>query len=315
MDDMRNSQTDLSTGIKSSVSSFRKIKQSPGQIAFTTINYAFFVLLSLMMLYPFWHQVMMSLSGVHAAAAGGIFLWPKDFTLSTYQSVLKNRGILSGFRVSLVVTGTATVIGTLITTMIAYPLSKIKLRGNAVFMFLVVFTMLFNGGMIPNYMLIRSLGLLDNLWALILPNLVGAFNIIIMRSFFAGLPASLEESAKIDGANDLYILFGIIVPLSMATIATIALFTAVGYWNDYFSTILYITSKSKWSMQAELRNLLMNTTQAMRDSGVEVTSNIEITENTVRAASIVVTTTPILIIYPFLQRFFVKGVMVGSIKG
>ena len=315
MSDMNSTNTDFSTEIKSSVGSFKKIKQSPGEMIFTICNYVFFAILSLMMVYPFWHQLMLSLSGVHAAAAGGMFLWPKDFTLVTYQNVLRNKGILSGFRVSTIVTLTATCIGVFLTTMMAYPLSKTKLRGNAVFMFFIVFTMLFNGGMIPNYLLIKQLGLLDNLWALILPNLVGAFNIIIMRSFFAGLPASLEESAKIDGANDMFILFRIIVPLSMATIATIALFTAVGYWNDYFSTILYITSKSKWAMQAELRNLIVNTAQALSESGVSVTSNMDITENTVKAASIIVTTTPILVIYPFLQRYFVKGVMIGSIKG
>jgi len=179
-----------------------------------------------------------------------------------------------------------------------------------------VFTMLFNGGMIPTYMLVKSLGMIDTLFALILPNLIGAFNIIIMRSFFAALPASLEESAKIDGANDILIFFKIIFPLSMATIATIALFTAVGYWNDFFSTVMYITtSKNKWSMQAELRFLIMNTSQAMRDIGVEVTTVTDMNESTVRAASIVVTTFPILVVYPFLQRYFVKGVMIGSIKG
>jgi putative aldouronate transport system permease protein len=308
-------RTDFNTEIKTSVSSFKKIKQSRAEKIFNIGNYALFTLLSLMMLYPFWHQLMMSLSNVHAAAAGGVFLWPKNFSLSTYQTVLRSRSILSGFRVSAIVTVCGTLTGTLITAMLAYPLSKIHLRGNAFFMFVIVFTMLFNGGMIPNYMLIRDLKMQDTLFALILPNLAGAFNIIIMRSFFASLPSSLEESAKIDGANDVLVFFRIIAPLSMATVATIALFTAVMYWNDFFSTVLYITTKSKWSMQAELRNLLMNTSQAMRDSGVEVTTSLTISENTVKAASIIVTTTPILIVYPFLQKYFVKGVMIGSIKG
>lgn len=306
---------EFSTDVKTTISAHKKIKLSIGGTIFTICNYSFFALLSLLMLYPFWNQMMMSFSGVHAAAAGGTFLWPKDFTLSTYQNVLKSRSILSGFRVSLLVTISGTLLGTLLTAMLAYPLSKVKLRGNGVFMFLIVFTMLFNGGMIPSYMLIKNLNLLDTLLALILPNLMGAYNIIVMRSFFASLPPSLEESAKIDGANDVLILFRIIVPLSMATVATIALFTAVMYWNDFFSTILYITSKTKWSMQAELRNLIMNTSQAMRDSGVEVTTSMSISENTVKAASIVVTTMPILIVYPFLQRYFIKGVMIGSIKG
>ena len=313
MDD--NLRTDFSAEIKSTISSFRKIRQSPSEKIFNVGNYILFTFLALMMLYPFWHELMMSLSSIHSAAAGGVFLWPKNFTLGTYQSVLRSRGIINGFRVSAIVTISGTLLGTMITAMMAYPLSKLHLRGNALLMFLIVFTMLFNGGMIPTYMLIRDLKLLDSLFALILPNLAGAFNIIIMRSFFASLPSSLEESAKIDGANDAMIFFRIIIPLSMATVATIALFTAVMYWNDFFSTVLYITTKTKWSMQAELRNLLMNTAQAMRDSGVEVTSSLTISENTVKAASIIVTTTPILVVYPFLQRYFVKGVMIGSIKG
>ena len=312
---MEGTRTDLNTDIKAVISAHKQIKQSPAEKIFTVSNYIFFALLALLMLYPFWYQLMMSLSSANAAAAGGIFLWPKDFSLSTYQSVLRNRAILSGFRVSVIVTVSGTLLGTLISAMLAYPLSKLHLRGNAVFMFLIVFTMLFNGGMIPTYMLVRDLKMIDTFYALILPNLAGAFNIIIMRSFFASLPSSLEESAKIDGANDLYIFFKIIIPLSMATVATIALFTAVMYWNDFFSTVLYIRSKNLWSMQAELRNLIMNTSQAMRDSGVEVTTSMTLTENSVRAASIIVTTTPILLVYPFLQRYFVKGVMIGSIKG
>ena len=313
---MSNLQTDFSVDLKSSGKSQVKSTQSPGEIVFNVINYTFFAILSLIMLYPFWHQVMMAFSSSSMAAAGGSFLWPKDFTVSTMQRVITSQSIQSGFRVSLFVTVSGTLLGTLITAMIAYPLSKLTLRGNGIFMFLIVFTMLFNGGMIPTYLLVRSLKLIDTLGALILPNVVGAFNIIIMRSFFAALPPSLEESAKIDGANDIMVFFRIILPLSMATIATIALFTAVMYWNDFFSTVIYITtSRNKWSMQAELRFLIMNTSQAMRDIGVEVTTAENINENSVRAASIVVTTVPILVVYPFLQRYFVKGVMIGSIKG
>lgn len=305
----------FSTELKSIVGSHKKIKQSVGGRVFNACNYTLFILLSILMLYPFWNQIMMSLSSANMAAAGGTFLWPKQFTVYTYQNVLKSKNIISGFRVSAIVTIAGTILGTSFTAMMAYPLSKLKLRGNAVLMFLIVFTMLFNGGMIPGYMLIKSLNMLDSLPALILPSLVGAYNVIIMRTFYASIPPSLEESAKIDGANDLMIFFRLIVPLSMATIATIALFTAVMYWNDYFSTILYITSKNKWSMQAELRNILLNTAQALRDSGVEVTNSVVINENTVKAVSVVITTLPILILYPFLQKYFVKGVMIGSIKG
>ena len=289
--------------------------QPGGSRTFQIINYAFFALLAVIMVYPFWHVTMLSLSDTRLASSGGIFLWPRGTTLSTYRSVLRNKDIINGFGVSTIVTLGGTFFGTLITALTAYPLSKSKLRGGALMMFLVLFTMLFDAGMVPFYLLLKDLKMLNTLFALIVPGLVSAYNVIIMRSFFASLPASLEESAKIDGANDAYIFFRIILPLSMATVATIALFMAVGYWNDYMSTVIYINDRAKWSLQANLRNLLTNTSKAMREAGVEVNNSMTTSEETVKAASIVVSTVPILIVYPFLQRYFVKGIMVGSIKG
>ena len=292
-----------------------KNTQIGGSGAFRVFNYTFFALLAVLMVYPFWHVIMLSLSNTRLASSGGIFLWPRGATLSTYRSVLRNKDIISGFGVSTIVTVGGTVAGTLITALTAYPLSKAKLRGGPLMMFLVLFTMLFNAGMVPYYLLLKDLKMLNTLYALIVPSLVSAYNVIIMRSFFASLPASLEESAKIDGANDAYIFFRIILPLSMATVATIALFTAVGYWNDYLSTVIYINDRAKWSLQANLRNLLTNTSKAMRESGIEVNTSMTTSEETIKAASIVVSTVPILVVYPFLQRYFVKGVMVGAIKG
>lgn len=194
------------------------------------------------MLYPFWHEIMLSFSSLEASMKGGIFLWPKGFNLDTYKSVFKNPNIYTGFRTTIIVTIAGTALGTLLTAMTAYPLSKSRLRGGKVLMTLVLFTMIFSAGMIPSFLLIQNIGLMDNILALILPGLVSAYNCIIMKSFFLSIPESLEESARIDGATDLRIFFSIILPLSKATIATIALFTAVGYWNDYFSTVLYIRS-------------------------------------------------------------------------
>ena len=240
-----------------------KIKTSTGEKIFTVFNYAFFTLLCLIMLYPFWHEIMLSFSSLEASMKGGIFLWPKGFNLDTYKSVFKNPNIYTGFRTTIIVTIAGTVLGTLLTAMTAYPLSKSRLRGGKVLMTLVLFTMIFSAGMIPSFLLIQTIGLMDNILALILPGLVSAYNCIIMKSFFLSIPESLEESARIDGATDLRIFFSIILPLSKATIATIALFTAVGYWNDYFSTVLYIRSVDKWALQAVLRNMLTNTQQAM----------------------------------------------------
>ena len=292
-----------------------RIQSSPGERVFTVFNYIFFTVLCLLMLYPFWHVMMLSFSSMAQALKGGIFLWPRGFNLDTYRSVFKNPDIYTGFSTTLFVTAVGTVLGTLLTAMTAYPLSKSRLRGGKVLMLLVLFTMIFNAGMIPNYLLIRNLNLYDSRWALILPLLLSAYNCIIMKTFFLSIPDSLEESARIDGANDIRIFFSIIIPLSKATIASIALFTAVMYWNDYFSTVLYIKETDKWSLQAVLRNMLTNTQQAMQSAGVNVRAQTNTNAETIKAASIVVATVPILVVYPFAQKYFVKGVMIGGVKG
>ena len=292
-----------------------RIQSSPGERVFTVFNYIFFTVLCLLMLYPFWHVMMLSFSSMAQALKGGIFLWPRGFNLDTYRSVFKNPDIYTGFSTTLFVTAVGTVLGTLLTAMTAYPLSKSRLRGGKVLMLLILFTMIFNAGMIPNYLLIRNLNLYDSRWALILPLLLSAYNCIIMKTFFLSIPDSLEESARIDGANDIRIFFSIIIPLSKATIASIALFTAVMYWNDYFSTVLYIKETDKWSLQAVLRNMLTNTQQAMQSAGVNVRAQTNTNAETIKAASIVVATVPILVVYPFAQKYFVKGVMIGGVKG
>ncbi len=292
-----------------------KIKKSAGERAFDVFNYAFFIILSLILLYPFWHVLMLSFSSLEASVRGGIFLYPKGFNLDTYGSVFANPMIGSGFFNTVLVTLIGTAVGTLLTAFTAYPLSKGRLRGSKVMMLLVLFTMLFYGGMIPSYILVRDLNLLDNRLALILPGLVSAYNVIIMKSFFLSIPESFEESAHIDGANDARIFFSIILPLSKATIATIALFTAVSYWNDYFSTILYMQDTGKWSLQAVLRFMLTNTQQAMSQAGVNVRAQSNTNAETIKAGSVIVATVPILIVYPFVQKYFVKGVMIGGVKG
>ena len=293
----------------------QKIKTSAGEKAFTVFNYVFFTVLCLIMLYPFWHVVMLSFSSLEASLKGGLFLYPKGFNLDTYRSVFKNPQVYTGFATTILVTVVGTALGTLLTAMTAYPLSKPRLRGGRLMMTLVLFTMIFAAGMIPSFLLIQTLGLMDNRLALILPGLVSAYNCIIMKSFFLSIPESLEESARIDGAHDLRIFFSIILPLSKATIATIALFTAVGYWNDYFSTVLYIRSADKWALQAVLRFMLTNTQQAMAQAGVNVMAQSNTNAETIKAGTIVISTVPILIVYPFVQKYFVKGVMIGGVKG
>lgn len=293
----------------------RRIQTSPMERAFTVFNYLFFAIVALLMILPFWHVIMVSFSGVNEAQRGGLFLYPKGWNLNTYNTVFRNPMIYTGFATTLMVTVSGTLIGVMVSALLAYALSKRHLRGGKLLMVLVLFTMVFNGGMIPNYMLIKSLGLIDNRLALVLPGLISAYNVIIMKSYFETIPDAYDESAKIDGANDLMIFFRIILPLSGAMLATVALFIAVGYWNDYFSSVLYINSTSKWSLQAVLRNMLTNTAGAMAQAGVTVNVVQTISATTVKAGSIVVATVPILIVYPFLQKYFVKGVQIGGVKG
>lgn len=291
------------------------IKKSTPEKIFTVFNYAFFTLISIIMILPFWHVLMMSLSSINETTKGGIFLYVKGFNIDTYKQVFKNPMIWTGFETAILVTLVGTLLGTLLTAMMAYALSKSRLRFGGILMVLVLFTMLFYGGTIPSYLLMKDLNLINNRWALILPGLISAYNVIVMKSFFISISDSYEESAKLDGANDVTIFFRIIVPLSKASIATIVLFNAVMYWNDYFSTVLYINSTDKWALQAVLRNMLTNTQQAMQQAGVNVRATTNVNAETIKAGSVVVATVPILVIYPFLQKYFVKGVMIGGVKG
>ncbi|MBS4219123.1 carbohydrate ABC transporter permease [Bacillus sp. FJAT-49711] len=289
---------------------------SRGEKVFSLFNYGFMVLLLVLMLYPFWYLFMGSISDAKLAAGGGLFLIPAGFSLDAYKAILNNSSFLSSLKTTVIVTLAGTFLGTFFTATTAYAISKKRLRGGGLVSFLILFTMLFNGGLVPSYLLVKMLGMMNTYWALILPNLLSAFNIFVMRSFFKGIPDTLEEAAKIDGANDLTIFFKIVLPLSKPVLATIGLFIAVFYWNDFFSTILYISDKEKWQLQAFLRDIISNTAQVVKSSGgVGMGMQSSVSEFTVRMASIIVATLPILVVYPFLQKHFAKGAMIGSIKG
>ena len=288
---------------------------SRGEKIFNYLNYTFMSLLIVAMIFPFWYLLMGSLSDAKLAAGGGLFLLPAGLSLDSYTAILNNNSFLTSFRTTVIVTIAGTAIGTFFSATTAYAISKTRLRGAAFFAFLILFTMLFNGGLIPNYLLVKELGMMNTLWALILPNALSAFNIFVMRSFFKGIPEELEEAARIDGANDLTIFFKVVLPLSKPVLATIGLFIAVMYWNEFFATVLYITDKDKWQLQAVLRDIISNTSQVMSASGTTIGFQRNVSEFTVRMASIVVATVPILVVYPFLQKHFAKGALIGSVKG
>ena len=277
----------------------------------------FVILVDAVMLYPIINVISISLSSYTGYLSNPIILLPTDFSLAAYGQVFQYSLMLSGYAVTLFVTIFGTVLGVLLTILTAYPLSKKQFRGKGFFMGLILFTMFFSGGMIPSFLLIKTIGLLDTVWSLILPSCLSAYNVILMRNFFTSLPDSLIEAAEIDGASEPFILFRIVVPLSKPIISTILLFVAVGYWNSYFNAVLYIRSRELWPLQLVLREIIMSATALNQSTGGNIAEigNAAVQPIMLQYASIVVAMVPILCIYPFLQKYFEKGIMMGAVKG
>lgn len=283
---------------------------------FDTINYLLITLISLLMLYPFLNVLAVSVSSYAAFVDNPMRIWPKDFSIEAYTQIMKHAVLWSSYRNTIIVTVLGVAFSLLLYILTAYPLSKKILRGRNMFMLFILFTMLFNGGIIPNYLLMRELGLIDTLAALILPALFSGFNVILMKTFMEYIPEELEEAAQIDGASVPYILFRIVVPLSKPIIATLSLFVAVAYWNNFFNAILYIRDVAKWPIQLFLREIVEGAKlqSIAGDNSVE-SGLVNITPVTLQYATIILVTLPIICVYPFLQKYFVKGIMLGSVKG
>lgn len=289
-----------------------------GEKAFAVFNYIFMALLCIVCIYPLWYVFVSSISDpVLLYMQRGIMVWPLgEWSMRGYQLVMENPNIPNGFRNTLIYLFAGTFLNMAITTMAAYGLSRKNCYWNAKIMKMIAFTMYFGGGLIPFYLMVKGMGLLDTYSGIILPVLVSTWNLIVMRTAFAGIPDSLEESARLDGANDWTILWRIFFPLAQATIAVMALFYAVGWWNNWFNPSIFLSSKDKYPLQLVLREILLkNDTSAMTQVGVVGQSQQEQYRMLVKYCTIIVATVPILVVYPFLQRYFVKGVMVGSIKG
>lgn len=286
-------------------------KVSLGDRLFNYFNIIFLILISATMVYPFLNLLAISLSSAGPVLAQKVNLIPVDFTLATYKQLLTDGKMLRTMGNTVYITLVGTAINLLMTIVFAYPLSKKYIYFKGIALKMVLFTMLFNGGMIPDYILIKKLGLINSLWSLIIPGAISAWNLIILINFFKALPDELEESAKIDGASDLRILVQIVIPLSMHAIATIALFCAVTKWNTFFNAIIYINDIKKMPLQVMLRQIIM-LDEAI---GTSTDNILAMPPETKKAAAIFFSVLPIICVYPFLQKYFVKGVMVGSIKG
>ncbi|MBW4837963.1 MAG: carbohydrate ABC transporter permease [Paenibacillaceae bacterium] len=282
---------------------------------FNLMNYTLLLLLVMATLYPLLYVLFASFSDPARLLAYKGLLWkPVGFSLEAYRSVLANPGIGVGFRNTLFIVVFGVTVNIFMTALGAYVLSRKNVMWNKVFMFLIVFTMFFGGGLIPMYLVVKGVGLLDSLWSTIIPFAIGTFNLIIMRTSFMGIPDSLEESAKIDGANHFTILFRIILPLSMPVIAVMILYYAVDKWNGWFYASVFIKSRELFPLQLVLREILISNSTDSMSIGATAGDRFQIGE-TIKYATIIVATFPIMCVYPFLQRYFVKGVMVGSLKG
>jgi putative aldouronate transport system permease protein len=285
---------------------------TPGRRVFSVVNGILLTAFALVCVLPFVNVLASSLATPGELATRPFILWPETFSLDAYRYILSTPTIFRALGVSAIVTIGGTFISLVLTAFMAYALSKKHLKGRRVINFLVLFTMLFAGGMIPTFIVVKNLGMIDTLWSLIIPVAINAFNFVIMRSFFQGIPESLEEAARIDGCSEFGVFWRIVLPLSLASIATIGLFYAVYYWNTYQSAILYLNSSEKWPIQVLLRQIVIVASGMNADDSVV---DVQPPAQSIRMAVIFVATLPMLLVYPFVQRFFVKGALIGSIKG
>jgi putative aldouronate transport system permease protein len=292
-----------------------KIQSSRPERAFQAFNYILLTLLGLIMLYPFWEIIKVSFSDPLEVGRSGYRIWPLKSSLEGYIHVFKNEFVWLGYKNTIFRVIVAMSVQMALMILTAYPLSKRNLPNRNVITMFIVFTMLFNGGLIPEYLLVVNTLHLDNsIWALSLPAAINTFSMLILRNFFMTIPTEMEESAKIDGASDLWILVRIILPLSMSVLVTVLLWGIVQNWNAWFDCIIYIRDYKKYVLQAVLRKIVIDASPELDRVGA-LEETIPINAEVVKASTIVVSTLPIMMIYPFVQKFFIRGVMIGSLKG
>jgi putative aldouronate transport system permease protein len=274
-------------------------------------------------LYPFWNSLVISFNVGSDTSLGGITFWPRKFTLENYSLVFGDGRISQAFMISALRTVSGTLLSVLFTAVFAYGLSKRELIGRKYYMIFCIITMYFSGGLIPSFLLIRGMGMMDTFWVMIIPGLISVYNMIIFRTFFLGLPAGLEESARMDGCNHFGVLFRIVLPISGPVIATLSLFTAVWHWNDWFSPTIYINDTRLLPIQTLLKQILNSnivTEQLLQSVGNNAAAQDRlaaaqsVTTRSLSMATTMVATLPIIMVYPFLQKYFVKGVLIGSLK-
>ncbi|MCR6105658.1 carbohydrate ABC transporter permease [Salipaludibacillus agaradhaerens] len=288
-------------------------------LIFDILNYSFLFIIMVATLFPFLNVLAISLNESTDTVRGGIYVWPREFTFNNYLEIMKYDNLVTGFMNSVLRTVIGTIVGLFAQAMVAFTLSRRDFQARKFVSTFLVLTMYFSGGLIPGYMLIRDLGLMNSFWVYILPGLINAFNIIIIRSFMEGLPYSLQESAKVDGANDFTIFYRIILPICKPVLATIALFIAVGQWNSWFDTYLYNSmNENLTTLQYELMKILDNTSIGGSMDANQMKPNEEqlnqVSPESIKMAITMVTVVPIILVYPFIQKYFIQGMTLGAVK-
>lgn len=287
-------------------------KSSPGEVAIKVVIVCVMVFVTVITLYPFWYIMIASFSDPkEVIRSGGLMLWFKGFGFYAYKEVFRHRLFLLSYRNTLVYLSTGLVVNMTMTTLAAYALSRRRIRGRNLIMKMIVFTMFFSGGLIPTYIVVDSLGMTDTMWSQFIPFAINTFNLIILRTAFQSVPDSIEEAAIIDGATAFQVMSRIILPLALPSIMVIGLYYTEEIWNSYFRALIYIRTDTKYPLQLILRQILLSNTMGQQDQSF-VNTNIGLT---VKYATIMVSTVPVLMVYPFIQKYFVQGVMIGSIKG
>ncbi|MDP4098001.1 carbohydrate ABC transporter permease [Paenibacillus sp. P96] len=296
------------------------MKLTLGDKVMTLVIYVLLTLLGFAAFYPFWNAAVISFNDGNDTLRGGVTFWPRAFTLENYAVVFKDKRLIDGFIISVLRTVIGTVLSILATAVFAYGMTRRELMGRKLYMILCIITMYFSGGLIPTYLLIRELQLIDTFWVMIIPGLISVWNMIIFRTFFMGMPDGLDESARIDGCSQWGVFFRIILPLSGPVMATLSLFTAVYHWNDWFAPSIYISNLDLLPIQTKLQQILNSNimTEQMSQMDSAAASHLSkmksVTTKSLSMATMMVATVPILLVYPFVQKYFVKGVMIGSLK-
>lgn len=290
------------------------IRESWGSRLFDGLNVGFMLLLVFFTLYPIYYLLVVSLSDGISVSKGTVYFWPSNANIAAYKLLLGDSTIIRAYGNTLLYTSVGTVVNVIMTVLCAYPLSKKEFYGRSFFTVMIVITMFFSGGLIPSYLLVYNLGFINTMWAIIVPGAISAWNMFIMRTSFQGIPNELFEAARIDGASEWKTLLRIVLPVSVPMMATIAMFYAVGHWNSYFSALIYLNEKAKFPLQILLRSLVIEGDMAAQAQELSGSFAVVSTQN-IKFAIVIIAIAPILFVYPFIQKFFVKGVMIGSLKG